>query len=493
MLTIGSYTPDMPEYEVTGALEKLNVIPENGYCRPLPTFGTIGGAMDARVRGAISARGVNGEVANFAGTATKLYKWDSAGNLWVEVSRLSGGPYAVPSDGRWAFSKFGDRVIADNGFDASQAFIINSSTNFDALGGSPPLAACNATIRDFHVKGRVNTANNRVQWSGINNVLTYGSSQATQADFQDLPDGGAVQWIVGGEYGLVFQEKAIKRMTYANLPLIWRFDEISTGIGTPAPGSVARYESQVFFLSEHGFFRVLGGSQLQAIGHDRVDRLFWEHPQHGVNISFLDRITSAVDPLNNLYILSYPSSNSGDGTPNRLLIYNWKSDEWARAEVTLELLHQAATQSGFTLDNLDAVFGNLDAIGISLDSTLFSGTGKLLLAGFGIDHKIGFFNGVPMPATVDTGEAEVIKGHRAKVRAMRPIVDGGTPVIRIGKRNRTTDAVTFGAASTMNAFGVCPVLENARYMRGRIEMASGDTWKKLQGVDDIQATSAGRV
>jgi hypothetical protein len=35
------------------------------------------------------------------------------------------------------------------------------------------------------------------------------------SDFQDFPDGGIVRGVAGGEYGVIFQETAMRRMTYA--------------------------------------------------------------------------------------------------------------------------------------------------------------------------------------------------------------------------------------------------------------------------------------
>ena len=44
----------------------------------------------------------------------------------------------------------------------------------------------------------------------------------TQSDSEDRPDAGWVQRIVGGvEYGLVFQQTAVTRMTYPGLPAVF--------------------------------------------------------------------------------------------------------------------------------------------------------------------------------------------------------------------------------------------------------------------------------
>ncbi|MGH6960308.1 MAG: hypothetical protein ACREE7_07495, partial [Dongiaceae bacterium] len=214
MIPVGEWRPDLPEFANPGALEAKNVIPDLASYRPLPALVATGGAMGGRVQGATLARGIGGTIANFAGDATKLYRWDASGVNWTDVSRTSGGAYATPNDGGWSFTQFGDLVITVNGVDAPQKFAIGSAGNFSPLAGSPPAGRLIATVRDFVVMGRMSSLAQRIHWSGINNAETWASSQATQADFQDLPDGGFVMGIAGGEYGLVFQERSIKRMTY---------------------------------------------------------------------------------------------------------------------------------------------------------------------------------------------------------------------------------------------------------------------------------------
>ncbi|MGH7185566.1 MAG: hypothetical protein ACREIB_04715, partial [Pseudomonadota bacterium] len=214
---------------------------------------------------------------------------------------------------------------------------------------------------------------------------------------------------------------------------------------------------------------------------------FWNDVDQG----YLHRITSAVDPINKLYVLSYPGAGSGGGTPNRLLIYNWGADRWSQADVELEMLHQAATQSGYTLDDLDSVSASLDGLPFSLDSRAWSGSGRLLLAGFSTAHKVGYFNGANLAATVETTEAQPSPRRRTLVRGLRPIVDGGSVSVRIGTRNRTDVPVSYGSPASMTAHGACPVRANGRYLRARIEIAANGAWSHIQGVDEIDASPAG--
>ena len=97
MIPVGPWLPDLPALANPGALEALNVIPDAASYRPLPAFAEQGNAMAARVQGAIYARGVGGTIAQFAGDGTKLYRWDSSGVNWQDVSRIAGGPMRLQS------------------------------------------------------------------------------------------------------------------------------------------------------------------------------------------------------------------------------------------------------------------------------------------------------------------------------------------------------------------------------------------------------------
>lgn len=488
-INIGQWMPDQPPFENQGALEALNVIPAAKSYRPLAQFSAVTSALTARAQGWFSCRDLSGNIHNFAGDATKLYKLSTDGLTWDDVSRSSGGDYATDASGGWSFCQFGNHVIAVNGVDAPQEFTLGTDTDFDALAGSPPTARFVATIRDFVWMGRVASANNRAQWSGIGDAETWATSQVTLADQQDIADGGFIMGLTGGDAGLIFQRNAIKRATFIGPPVIFQFDEISKNIGAMAEGSIAAYENDAFFLSDNGFYHCYAQLELKRIGAEIIDKFFLAD----FDQNYPHRITSAIDPQNSCYVLSYPGTGNDGGTPNKGLIYHWPTQRWARFEQEVELVYAAQSQSGFTLETLDNVSASLDTLPYSLDSVNFTGSGRLQLAGFSTDHESGFFSGSAMAATVDTGEADLGQGRRAFVNSVRPIVDGTsfTATVKPITRNLQSEAVTVGSAISLNASGEAKMRTNARYHRFRIEIAAGGTWKHIQGIDDIRWVPAG--
>ncbi|MBX6322656.1 MAG: hypothetical protein IRY94_12565, partial [Rhodospirillaceae bacterium] len=458
IVPFGDYRPDLPALDNPGVTVARNVIPGPASYRPLAGPVPYSGALPGRCQGAFAAQDAAGNVVNFAGTATGLYRLSGTG--WTEVTRATGGPYATPADGAWRFAQFGRLVIAVNGVDAPQKWTLGSSTGFAALGGEPPVAACVATVRDFVVMGRIGETPGRIRWSAINDAESWAVSAATQADFQDLPDGGWVQGIVGGEAGIVLQERAIKRMSYVGAPLVFQIDEIARGRGAAAPGSIAACERTVFFLDHDGFYALTGADGLTAIGDRRVDRTFWSR----VDQRYLDRVSAAIDPANKLYLVAYPAAGHVGGRPNRLLIYNWAADRWSEAELELDLLHTALSESSYDLDALDAVSASLDALDFSLDSRVWTG-GLVLPALFDAESRLSLFTGPNLEAVVETGETQLSPGGQALVTAMRPLADGGTVAAQVGTRDRPDAPVTWSGPSPRNAVGACPVRARGRYHR----------------------------
>jgi hypothetical protein len=488
MIPVGPWAPDTPELENAGSSEALNVIPAARSYRPFPSFASISDALNSRAQGAIFVRKADASGIVFAGNATKLYQLSQT--TFSDVSRTSGGAYACPADGRWSFVQFGSNILAFNGADAPQTFAIETDTDFSALSGSPPTALYACIAGDFVMTGNQPTARQRAQWSAINNSASWATSQTTQASQQDLPDGGWITGLVGIEYGaIIFQEFAIRRASYEGPPLIFRFSRISDGLGCSLPGSIAAFRDLVFFVDRSGFYMLQGGVQITPIGEQRVNNEFWAL----VDQTNLFRTTAAIDPVNSLYAVAFPDKSATGGNPNHLFIYNWIVDRFTHVQPgDLDMIFSAATQQGFTMEQLDSITANLDALPFSLDSAVWAGVASRLLGGFSTSHKVGFFNGMPLAATVETTEASPVAGRLARIRSARPLVDGATPSMALGTRNRQFDSVTWGSTIQANSLGSCPFNVAARYVRGRISMPAGASWTHLMGIDDLDAKAEGR-
>ena len=484
------WKPDLADFESDGGTEALNVIPcASGY-KPFPGLSSVTAALGTACRGAISIRSSAGITYNFAGTATKLYKMDSGGLTWSDISRTVGGAYSGTVDSWWHFAAFGDYLVATNGVDVPQVFQMGVSTNFAALGGSPPVSTFSCAIRDFHVLGRITNAYNRVKWSAYNNVADWTISATTLSDQQDLPDGGQVMGMVGGEYGVIFQERAISRMSFEGPPTAFRFDKISNTLGCRIERSIAAFENMIFFAADNGFHMVTAGSQITPIGLERVDRWF----EDNFDASYAANCSAAIDPIAKLYVLSFPTRDSSNGTADAVLMYNWAIGKWSHAHVSAEVIYPAANVSDWTIDGLDTLSSTIDGLVYPFDSRFYAGTGRLLLAGFTTAHKQGVFDSSYLAASLETGDVQLTEGRKSLLRGLRPIVEGTsvTPAVTVKYRDRMQDAMSAASPVNANAYGFCPTRVTARYHRARVDIPAGSTWDFATGIDDLNFVPMGR-
>lgn len=489
MVPFGPFLPDIADFETQASREALNVVPSASGFRPFNSLAPIASAITARAQGAISVRSVTGTIFNFCGDATKLYKLNSNGLAWTDVSRTTGGAYSTPPDAKWSFTQFGDYLIACNGADETQVFQLGVSSNFAALGGSAPRAFFAGSIREFAFLAKNTVQYNRVQWSAIGNATDWVTSATTLSDYQDFPDGGAIMGFVGGEFGLVFQERAIHRVAFEGPPTVFRFDKISNFLGCRAEGSISAYENIVFFLGDDGFYMIRGGSEVVPIGAEKVDRWL----EDNMDASYLYRITSAVDPVNKLYIFSFVSINAPSGAPDAVLIYHWVTGQWSRAVFDHQMVCTSATQATYTIDGMDAVSSTVDGLPFPVDSRFWSGAGRLLLAGFDPTNRQGYFNAPTLAATIETGDAQLSPGKRSLFRGLRPMIEGisASPSLVVGSRNSLAEPITYSAPIAVNAYGVCNARVNARYHRARITIPAANQWTFARGVDDFKFSSGG--
>ena len=476
-LPFGEWLPDLAPYENPGCLEALNVLPAIDGYKPLPDITSVSDALDARCQGAAAAQDAAGNVDVFAGDATKLYLLKA--QTFSDASKAGG--YTTPVDAQWEFALFGDKFIATNFTDPIQAITLSGSTFADLITSSlKPKAKHLAVVRDHLVLGNTNDGTdghkpNRVFFSAINDATDFDPSATTLADFQDIPDGGAIEKVVGGvEYGLIFQERSISRMTFVGSPLVFRFDKIDRRRGTPIPGSVVEHGRMVFFISEEGFF-YNDGTRSVPIGQNKVDQTFWNQ----FDIANESRVTSAIDPINKVCVWAFPGTGNSNGTPNKLFFYDYMNGRWSQGEIDTDIVLRTLNQ-GFTLDQLDT-FGNLDALAYSLDSRAWTG-GEFKLGAFDTSHRLNFFSGSNLAATLETSERDL--ETRSKLRGIYPIVDGGTVTASVASRARIMDSVaSFPTAVAVNSTnGMTPFISEGRYHKAQVKVAAGGTWTRAKGV-----------
>lgn len=466
-IEFGDFLPDQPDFQNPGSTNIRNVLPaEQGY-RQMPGQSVFSDALDARNQGAITEIQNDGTVWAYAGDATKLYRLVDA--TWTDSSK--GGGYNIASDVFWEFAKFKEMVIATNINDPVQSITLGGTTFADMITSTlKPQARHVGVTDDFVILGNTSEGGTvypyRVRWSGIDDEADFDQSAVTQSDFQDQPEFGWVQRIIGfGRDAYVFQERAIRVMRYEGTPTIFRFDTVEQNRGAISPQSVVAFGRFVFYLADDGFY-MFDGAQSHPIGKEKVDSFFYDD----VDSQYTYAISAAIDPKRALVAWAYRSTSATVSAPvcDKILFYSWATQKWTFAEVNNEFLYRDLSK-GFTLDGLDSVSATLEGLPFSLDSRVWAG-GLILLAGFDSSHRLVSYTGAALTASLDTKETQHYPGQISFVDAARPLVEGENALIliQIGTRNKLNEAVTFSGLAALNSIGEATFRSAARYHRYRI-------------------------
>ena len=378
--------------------------------------------------------------------------------------------YTTPTNQRFRFTQFGNVIIGANGGNRLQGINLNSGSTFQDLATDAPQSRYVTVVRDFVVSGYVGTDYpNRVQWSALGDESSWTNSATTQADFQDIPDGGSVVGLSGGEFGLVFLDRSIHRMAYVGSPLIFQFDNISRNLGCSESNSIIQYSGTTFFLSDDGFY-ACDGQKVIPIGNEKVNRYFYNDFDEGL----ISLMSSAIDPFRKLVVWAYASNSSA--TVDKLLIYNYEIGKWSSGLTTADRVATSSSPA-FTLEGLDT-FGNLEQINTSFDDRLWLG-GKMQFAG--VDQaKIVTFSGEGMTGIIETGDIEV-PGTTSAITMAKPIVDNGSGNIALLSRRLLTETTIFGTQTVANSENRVSIRGVGRYHR--LQLTPTGSWTTVVGVD----------
>jgi hypothetical protein len=468
-VTFGEWLPDQPG--VIGALTTArNCFPKAVGYGPFPQEVDYSDAAPQNLTAAAAAKDTNSITSIYAAGTTRLFKLDTSDFSWDDISAVT---YSGTSG--WKFTQFGNSLIAANESNTMQYIDVMSGTTFADLAADAPKAKFVTVVRDFVVSGYQSAYKNRVQWSGINNEKTWTTSATTQADFQDVPDGGFVQGVTGGEFGLVLLERSIVRMSYVGTPLIFQFDNIARNRGCFEPNSVIQWQGITYFLGDDGFY-ACDGQNLKNIGAEKVNRYFF----NSLKESDLGNMSAAIDPINNLVVWGYPTID----LDYRVLVYHVPTGKWSYSDSTATRVAPVSTPS-ITLEGLDAFSASIDALGISLDSRNWLG-GKLLLLGIN-GNKLITFTGASKTATIETADIAA-DTNQSMITMIKPIVDNGTGSASIASRLQLNQTVSFPTVTAANSENRIGARSYGRYHRVKLQ-PSGD-WTTAIGVD-VEIQQAG--
>jgi hypothetical protein len=458
-LTFGEWAPDLASSNGKHLSVATNVRAiANGYS-PVKAYQQIAPPLPASgvFHGGAAFVDSTGETHLLAASEAFLFRL--VDGEWDSLGAISGGP--------WRFEQFGDNVLCCGGGLLAQYDMSDGS--LDNIADSPDNCIDVFRVRDFIM---VVLDDDRAAWSEFNDALgwTFGTNQS---DDQPLLGGGKGIGGVGGEYGLIFQQNEVKRVSYVGSTdgIIFQFDQISAEVGCMVRGSICNVGRLTFFLSERGFM-MCDGTEVTPIADEKFNRWFFGTYSRAQ----IADMTSAVDPRRSVVMWGMP------GAPGKIIAYNWVLQRATVIETDLSGIFTGFT-TNTSLEDLDDLYPEgLDSMDVSLDDPIFAGGSPLLIV---VDQTSAFgtLNGANLTATVGVENIELTSGRRSRLRAVRPVTDATNASVTIDARMRMGDGESLRSAGSMRASGKMPIRSNGRYMDTSISIPAGEIWTFIQGAE----------
>lgn len=477
------WMPDLPDYDNPGLVTANNVLPLRSTYK---SFSPLAGSISSQTTNSFQDAGTASPVAGFVcktnnisfgqtlgtvaiGTDGHLYRFGSKSVLgiaelkWYRINPNSSGNSLF---GR-RFAQYGDILYAassvTSGFlgsttanNITETITVDASMN--TVSGSPAQVSHLAVVNQFMVAAVNNSVQPRLQWSSIDDPAdwpTPGSSTANarQAGEQYMqPVYGDIHAVTNGdEFGLVFQQNAITRMTYVGGSVVWHFDRIVENIGTRFPWGVVQSKNLTYFADKKGFY-VTDGYTVTNISDNKVTKYFTDKLV-GFTESELgrSRMQGAIDSKNGLIYWSIPDQVTTPSYSTGFVIYNPMENRWA-----------SASQNSYAI---------------------FSGPISDEMYGFYSSASCGTLTGTAGAAILETGDIEGNTGGFMRVAGVLPLVDAtiGAVTVALGSRNHLGNAVTYTSETTANSqSNFADFRSEGRYQRVRLTV--NGTFNSAQGV-----------
>lgn len=476
------WLPDVQDYKNPGLEECVNALPgANGY-QPARAPSGNGVTISGTIIGASSAFLADASSIVVVATTADLYVI-RAGSATASSLSLSLGPTA-----RVAFEQFGPAIYATTkSGDTWVLDNVETDNTFAAASGSPPNANAIGRVADFLLMGDLtdidaSDAPYRVRWSRFNDPSgAWGTDIAAQSGALDLdPQLGPITAITGGTFGLVFQRQGISRFTYTGGASVFRRDTFEKNRGCVAPFSAVRIGETTYYVAHDGFFAT-DGTTPQPISTSRV----WQWFTDRVNQDFLRSVVGAVDFQGRRIVWLWPAA--GSDTFSDQLWYNYETNQWGYVNQALEWAVGAA-KDALTLEQVSAIYPNIDAMPLSLDSPVFQANGRAMKVFSG--GELSDLTGPTLGSVFQTGDLQPFVGQRSFVSEVHPIIKTDRATVKMGVKDRMTQAFTETTEEDMGAIGYAPVSADGRYFRTIIGIPAGEEWRDAYGFQ-LKAARAG--
>ena len=307
--------------------------------------GNSGGTLSGLTRGAVGTTAAIHSSGATVTDASNFFSWNAA---------ASGDIVTAP--GLWSLDNFGNKLIAT--INGGESFEWDSNptgannTRATIISGAPTASAFSlVSTPDRHLiffgtETTVGTSSTQdpmfIRFSSQEDIGTYTPSATNTAGTQRLADGSKIVGAIRGRDAIyIWTDTALFIMRFVGPPFTFSFQQVGTNCGLIGQNAAVEVDGTAYWMSENGFFRYSGRLEsLPCLVEDHVFDDINTIPKQHINAG-----------LNNLFgevMWFYP--NSGSGTVNRVVTYNYLDSTPERPVWTVGTLARSAWQDS-------AVFG----------------------------------------------------------------------------------------------------------------------------------------
>jgi hypothetical protein len=307
--------------------------------------GNSGNTLTGLTRGASGTTAASHSSGDTVTDASEFFAWNAA---------ASGDVITAP--GLWSLDNFGNKLIAT--INGGESFEWDSNptgannTRATIITGAPTASAFSlVSTPDRHLiffgtETTIGTKSTQdpmfIRFSSQEDINTYTPSATNTAGTQRLSDGSKLVGAIRGRDAIyIWTDTALFIMRFVGPPFTFSFQQVGTNCGLIGQNAAVEVDGAAYWMSENGFFRYTGKLEsLPCLVEDHVFDDINTIPKQHINAG-----------LNNLFgevMWFYP--NSGSGTVNRMVAYNYLDSSPERPVWTTGTLARTAWQDS-------AVFG----------------------------------------------------------------------------------------------------------------------------------------
>jgi len=330
--------------------------------------GNSGGTLSGLTRG---ASGTTAAIHSSGATVT------DASNFFAWNAAASGDIVTAP--GLWSLDNFGNKLIAT--INGGESFEWDSNptgannTRATIISGAPTASAFSlVSTPDRHLvffgtETTIGTPSTQdpmfIRFSSQEDINTYTPSATNTAGTQRLADGSKIVGAIRGRDAIyVWTDTALFIMRFVGPPFTFSFQQVGTNCGLIGQNAAVEVDGTAYWMSENGFFRYTG--KLESL-----PCLVEDHVYDDINTIPKQHINAGLNNLFGEVMWFYP--NSGSGTVNRMVAYNYLDSTPQRPVWTTGTLARSAWQDSAVFGKPHATEYDTSSNGTSGSSTFVQG------------------------------------------------------------------------------------------------------------------------